>query len=381
MFARNIKSLHYKKLFLYGAYITIMILVVPASVIDYLIGSHVDVGIDLAFGALTYGAYRMSFRHQDTEQAAVWLFWIATLFEYIYLTVHSIDFDLIFSILIPLIAFISFPRNKVSFHLGLYYGMLLGYLVYGYVAYPHHPYLHDHRFMLALGVSHGFIIAYGLFYMLAVDESIGRLEASNRTQSLLLSEVHHRVKNNLNLVASILGLQGQHGLSSEVSDVLEENRKRIESMAILHEILYKKDQIGQIDLRLYLETLIDHIRSGEALGDIKITRTIEPIRLPMDQMILFGIMINEMITNSIKHAANIQGNITINLYFGRQENGAYLLRFCDDAVAVDKTKLIRGFGYSLIQMAAEHLKGDLAINSDHGLCYTVTMRQHWGIEA
>lgn len=370
MFARNIKTLHYKKLFLYGAYITIMILVVPASIIDYLIGSRMDVGIDLAFGLLTYGAYRLSFRHQDTEQAAMWLFWIATLFEYVYLTVHAIDFDLIFSILIPLIAFISFPRRKVLFHLIVYYVVLVGYLVYGYLLYPHHPYLHDSRFMLALGVSHGFIIAYGLFYMLAVEESLTRLMASNRAQALLLSEVHHRVKNNLNLIASILGLQGKRQLHPEAAAVLEENRQRIESMAILHEILYKKDQIGQMDLRLYLGRLIDHIIKSETTGEAKVTRSIEPIRLPMDQMILMGIMLNEMVTNSIKHAADASGKVTIDLRFGREGNG-YVLHYCDDADAVEEAKLIRGFGYSLIQMAAEHLRGDVDVSTEQGLCYAV----------
>jgi two-component sensor histidine kinase len=380
MFAQKIKTLHYKKLFLYGAYITIMILVIPASVIDYLIGSRVDVGIDLAFGLLTYGAYRLSFRQQDTEQAAVWLFWIATLFEYVYLTVHVIDFDLIFSILIPLIAFISFPRRKVLFHLVAYYVVLVGYLVSGYLLYPDHPYLHDGRFMLAFGVSHGFIVAFGLFYAMAIDESMARLEKSNRAKSLLLSEVHHRVKNNLNLIASILGLQEKRQLHPEAAAILEENRQRIESMAILHEILYKKDQIGQMNLRVYLGRLIDHIIKSETMGEAKVTHSIEPIQLPMDQMILMGVMLNEMLTNSIKHAADAQGRVTIDLRFEREENG-YVLHYGDDADAVEEAKLIRGFGYSLIQMAAEHLKGELNERTVKGLCYVVTFKKFKEIEA
>jgi len=373
MFARSLKHLHYKKLFLYGAYVTIMILAFPAAIIDYLIGSRVDVGIDLAFGLLTYGAYRYSFRRGDTTRSAVLLFWIATLFEFVYLSVHAIDFDLIFSVLIPLIAFIAFPRGKMLPHLLLYYLLLLGYLAYGYVTYPDHPYLHNDRFLLALGVSHGFILSFGLFYAMAIDESMERLERSNRAQSLLLSEVHHRVKNNLNLIASILGLQSQRHSDPRMAALLEENRQRIESMAILHEILYRDEALEGIDLRRYLDRLIDHLVESTEAGAIEMDRRIDPIILPMDHLILMGILINELITNSIKHAADPDGKVTIRLHITQAEAG-YRLRYCDGAEKVEMDWLERGFGISLIRMAAEHLRGMLRIDAAEGLCYEMDVK-------
>ncbi len=373
MFTRSLKHLHYKQLFLYGAYVTIMILAFPAAIIDYLIGSRVDVGIDLAFGLLTYGAYRYSFRRGDTTRSAVLLFWIATLFEFVYLSVHAIDFDLIFSVLIPLIAFIAFPRGKMLPHLLLYYLLLLGYLAYGYVTYPDHPYLHNDRFLLALGVSHGFILSFGLFYAMAIDESMERLERSNRAQSLLLSEVHHRVKNNLNLIASILGLQSQRHTDPRMAALLEENRQRIESMAILHEILYRDEALEGIDLRRYLDRLIDHLVESTESGSVAIARQIDPIVLPMDHLILMGILINELITNSIKHAADPEGKVTIRLRITRTGEG-YRLRYCDGAGKVEMDRLERGFGISLIRMAAEHLRGMLRIDAAEGLCYEMDVK-------
>jgi len=375
MFAVHFKHLHYKQLFLYGAYLTIMIMVMPASFIDYLIGSRVDVAIDLAFGILTWGAYRYTFVPGNTQRAAAWLFWIATLFEFTYLTVHDIDFDLIFSVLIPLIAFISMSRHDIVRHLILYYLLLIGYLVYGYVTYPDHLYLHNSRFLLALGVSHGFILAFGLFYAMAIEESVERLETSNQAKSLLLAEVHHRVKNNLNLIASILGLQSQKRLHPEAAGVLEDNRQRIESMAILHEILYKSDRVGEVDLRTYLERLTDYIVQTEAIGDVTLKRMIVPIQLPMDRMIQIGIMLNEMVTNSIKHAADAQGNVAVEILFTPKKEGGYTLRYCDNAETVDKTKLIRGFGYSLITLSAEHLRGEIDLSVDRGLCYSIHFPQ------
>jgi two-component sensor histidine kinase len=374
MFTDKIKRLHYKKLFLYGAYSTIILLAIPASFIDYLIGSNVDVVVDVAFAFLTYLAYRFGFQQENTERAAALLFWIATLFEFVYLAVHDIDFDLIFSVLIPLIAFISMSRRRIVWHLTLYYLLLIGYLWYGYSMYSDHPYLHNSRFLLALGVSHGFIVSFGIFYAMAIEESVDRLEASNRAKTLLLSEVHHRVKNNLNLIASILGLQGQRHLHPEAADALEDNRRRIESMAILHEILYQNDHVGHVDLKTYLETLTDHIVRTEAAARVEMTRTIAPLRLPMDRMIQIGIMLNEMVTNSIKHAADDQGDVTLSIVFSHTEEGD-MLRYCDQAQVIDEGALTRGFGHTLILLAAEQLRGRVEIETDKGLCYIITFEK------
>jgi len=347
VFAGYLKKLHYQKLFLFGAYTVIMLLVLPASIIDYLIGSYEDVAIDLAFGLVTLAAFVGSFKKDKTDRAGIWLFWIATVFDYIYLLAHDVDFDL----------------NL----------LLAAFLAYIYISQPVHPYIHNSRFLLALAVSHGFIIAYGVFYAMSIDESIKRLEESDRAKSILLAEVHHRVKNNLNLVASILGIQAQRKEGSEAGQMLENNRRRIESMAILHEVLYRNNQINKIDLQTYLEMLVDHIVQTEAIGNVKINAFVVPIRLPIDRMIQIGIMLNEMVTNSIKYAADKEGNALIDIRFESADEG-YLLRYCDHGSKVDIPKLKQGFGYSLIEMTAEHLRGEMHISSEHGLCYTVRFR-------
>ncbi len=369
MFGHSIRRLQYKKLFLYGAYLTIMLLTVPASLIDYRIGNTTDAVIDLLYGLLTWTAYRFSFLRGDTVRAAIWLFWIATLIEFVYLYVHRINYDLIFSLLIPMIAFIAMSNRAILVNLALFYLLLAGYMSYGYFAYPGHPYLHDSSFILAFVVAHAFVLSFGFFYAMAIEEFVRRLEAANRTQSLLLSEVHHRVKNNLNLIASILGLQGQRRLHPEAAALLEDNRRRIESMAILHEILYHSDQAGEIDLCTYVLRLTDHIVRTETAGSVTMERHVVSVRLSMDLMIQIGILLNEMITNSIKHSADAQGHITVKIRFDTTQKG-FALRYCDRAPTVDRERLVRGFGYNLIQLTVEHLRGTLEMTTEGGLCYT-----------
>jgi two-component sensor histidine kinase len=370
MFAGRFKQLHYKKLFLFGAYFIIMLLTIPTAVIDYMIGNYADVMIDLVYGLLTWTAYRFSFIHGETGRAAIWLFWIAALIEFAFLYVHNIDFNLIFSLLIPMIAFIAMSRRAIIINLALFYVLLSGYMTYGYLTYPSHPYLHNSSFLLAFVVSHGFIIAFGVFYGMAIEESVRRLEESNRTKSLLLSEVHHRVKNNLNLIASILGIQSQRMEGSEAGTVLEANRHRIESMAILHEILYKSDLAGDVDLRTYLSGLTEHIVLSVPDDSIALHSSIAPVRLPMGQMILLGILINEWMANSIKHSPDDQGKVVIKIFFGRGADG-YVMEYCDRATDIEADKLTDGFGYSLINLAIDQLNGKVDISTKNGLCYKV----------
>jgi|GEM_PF-1622747 len=372
MFSKRIKNLHYKKLFLFGAYTTILILTIPASIVDFWIGNYTDVYIDLLFALLALVAFLYSFHSEDVEYSAVILFWIAVLIEFIYLYMHRVDFDLIFAILIPIIAFIALPKRKIILNLMLFYTLLIGYLTYCYYLYPEHLFLHNSKYMIAYAVAHGFMVSYGVFYYLAIEESVERLEASNREKALLLREVHHRVKNNLNLIASILGLQGQSTDSLETKEVLEGNRKRIESMALLHEILYKNKNLNDVDLKTYINTLVDHIIECEALGEkVSIVSDIVPVKLTMDDMIQLGIMLNEMVTNSIKYASDERDRVKIEITFGREESG-YRLVYCDNASQIDRSKLNRGFGYNLIMLTVSQLKGLPTVLTKQGLCYTIS---------
>ncbi len=371
IFSKSTQRLPYRKLFIYGAYATIFVLSLLAAVIDFLIGNRIDVPIDLAYGVLTFLIWVYSRNKREIEVAAQVLFWVVVSIEFVFLVVHGVDFDLIFAILIPIIAFVSLPLRKIVINLSLFYLFLLLLLLYYYVNYPMHPFLHNIKYMVAYGMAHAFMVSFGIFYHLAIDESVKRLEASNQQKALLLSEVHHRVKNNLNLISSMLGLQRRHIKNQEAKEAVESNQRRIESMAILHEILYQSKNLNEIDMQQYLKMLVEHIIACESLEHkIDVVLEVMPVKLDVDSMIQFGVMLNEMITNTIKHASLEREKSEIHITFRRKKEG-YQLLYCDNARRVDQEKLKQGFGYNLITLTVRQLGGKMLLKTDHGLCYDI----------
>jgi len=371
MFSKKIRTLHYKKLFLYGAYAAIMLLSVIASVVDFLIGNIADTVIDVLFGLTSLFAYRTFFIQDKLVPAAVALFWISVSIEFLYLIVHSVDFNIIFAILIPIIAFIAMPKRVIIYNLVLYYLLLVLFFLYYYHYDMTNPFLHNSAYMVAYVMAHLFILAFGVFYYLAIDESVKRLETANKNQKLLLNEVHHRVKNNLNLISSILGLQLDTVSDDFRKQFLMENQRRIESMAILHEILYSRGTITNADLREYIETLVEHLVSSASSEQIEVKTDIVRVTFPMESMIQLGIMLNEMMTNSIKHLSKDTEKLYIQIRFEPYGENGYCLSYCDNAKDIDIERLEKGFGYNLIVLTAQHFQAEVEYDISDGLCYYV----------
>jgi len=375
MFSNKIQTLHYKKLFLYGVYVVIMLLSVVASVVDFLIGNMTDMVIDVLFGLTSFFAYRTFFLQEKLVTAAVSLFWISVLIEFLYLVVHSVDFNIIFAVLIPIIAFIAMPKRVIICNLTLYYILLIFFFLYYYHYDTTNPFLHNSAYMVAYVMAHLFILAFGVFYYLAIDESVKRLETANKNQKLLLNEVHHRVKNNLNLISSILGLQLDTVSDNFRKQFLKENQRRIESMAILHEILYSRGTVTNADLKEYVEILVEHLVSSATSEKIEVETDIVRITLPMESMIQLGIMINEMMTNSIKHLSRHKEKLQIHIHFEANGEGAYILYYCDNASHIDTKLLEEGFGYNLIVLTARYFNADVTYDISDGFCYRIVFER------
>jgi len=375
MFIKKFKIIHYKKLFLYGIYNTFMTLALLSAIVDFAIASKEDAIIDLLFVILAYIAYKYFFKRGKTIQAAIAIFWIAVLVEFLLLELHSVDFNIIFSFFIPIIAYISMPKRFIFINLSLFYALLIAYLAHHYNIDKNNIFLHNKSYLIIYIMAHFFILSFGIFYNLAIEESIRRLQESNRTKELLLNEVHHRVKNNLNLVASILGLNAQATNNKQTQEFLQTNQKRIESMAILHEILYKQDNANSADLSKYVNKLAAHILRTIARKDVTIKCDIEHLQLPMDSMIQFGIILNELLTNSIKHKEKNK-ELKIDILFKRCKT-YYCLGYCDNSTFKDINRLKQGFGYNLIMLASKHFNAKVSVDASHGLCYKIMLKKGW----
>lgn len=374
MLINKLRECHYKELFVFGSFVSIIVLGVLGTMIDAIRESD-DAYIDFFYTLFTYLIYRYSFKLKKIEQSATILFWLSTFSELAFLYKNKVDFDLVFALLIPIIAFVSMPLKNIIINLILYYILLISLLVYFYFQYPNHLFLHNFKYMFAYFIAHVFIIIYGFLYHLGITESINRLEESNQQNKLLLREIHHRVKNNLNLMASILGLQEQRSKNPIVKEALEGSKSRIESMAILHEVLYKNNKKNSLNIKKYIDKLIINIIHCESsTGKVKAHCKIDPISLTMNSMIQFGIMLNEMVTNSIKYVKSKDGLIKISLSFEKLEEG-YRLIYCDNGTNVDLKKLKQGFGFNLIKLTIEQFDGEMNLTVDNGLCYNIYFKE------
>ncbi|HMR68513.1 MAG TPA: histidine kinase dimerization/phosphoacceptor domain -containing protein, partial [Anaerolineae bacterium] len=131
-----------------------------------------------------------------------------------------------------------------------------------------------------------------------------QLKASLEEKEALLKEIHHRVKNNLQVVASMLNMQTRYTDDEQVIGQLLESRNRIYSMALVHENLYRSETLAQVDSVAYISDLVNNILQSYDLeaGKIELKLAVEPILLTIDQAVPCGLILNELVTNALKHA-------------------------------------------------------------------------------
>jgi len=145
---------------------------------------------------------------------------------------------------------------------------------------------------------------------IAQDELLSDLSE----KELLLREIHHRVKNNLQIISSLLSLQaGANSEEKHLNKLYEDSQNRIKSMAAIHEMFYQSDELDKIDFNKYMDKLTgDLSRSFNSLNKtIDFNLNVEPVYVNLDTAIPLGLLINEVVTNSIKHGGDIEGNVRI----------------------------------------------------------------------
>ena len=190
-------------------------------------------------------------------------------------------------------------------------------------------------------------------------------------KEILLREVHHRIKNNMNSVSSLLKLQmdmdnadGQGAINKAIG--------RLESMRVLYDKLLLSDEYEEIAVKPYLEDLIRSIDDiFPEKNEIKIDMSIDDILLSTKEIFPIGLIVNELITNSMKYAfkRGEPGTITVSLW--RDESGEILLRVSDNGRGLHGGFCLdsnSGFGLTLVKMLAKQLEGDLSIVNRDGVC-------------
>lgn len=195
------------------------------------------------------------------------------------------------------------------------------------------------------------------------------LSAKNAENELLMKEIHHRVKNNLELVKSLLALQSAHIEDSAIKDAMTESQNRVQSMGIIHQKLYQGKNLGSIEMKDYFLNLSEGILdSFKAEDKVKIECVMEALELDIDTAVPIGLIVNELLTNALKYAfpENAQGKIQISLE--RSTPKELTLRIVDNGIGKTDNAAPQGtgFGTQLIQLLTRQLNGTMEEKSADG---------------
>jgi two-component system, sensor histidine kinase PdtaS len=195
----------------------------------------------------------------------------------------------------------------------------------------------------------------------------------------LMKEIHHRVKNNLQIISSLLDLQALSIKDKEASEAVKEGKNRVQSMALIHQNLYNDGNVRGIAMEGYILHLAQHLFDSYNIHSekIKLVTDIEPLSLDVDTVIPIGLVFNELISNSLKYAFTDRENGEIRVQLKKQHD-ALFLQVKDNGNGFPtqvNTTLISSFGMKLIKVFAQKLKAKLDIYNDSGACITMIINR------
>ncbi len=209
------------------------------------------------------------------------------------------------------------------------------------------------------------------------------LAARNAENELLLKEIHHRVKNNLEVVSSLLALQSAQIDDPSVQSAMLASQNRVHSMGIIHQKLYQGENLAAIEMRDYFINLSENILdSFNAEGHIKVDCDMPKLVLDVDTAVSIGLITNELLTNSLKYAFNEKENGAIKISLTEEDKavnseGLLLLKISDDGIGkpVDEKATGTGFGTQLVNLLTKQLDGTLTYEINNGTIVTLIFKK------
>jgi PAS domain S-box-containing protein len=202
--------------------------------------------------------------------------------------------------------------------------------------------------------------------------------AALREKEVLLKEIHHRVKNNLQVINSLLDLQADVVGDPVSREKFRESRDRVRSMALIHERLYRAADLASIDFAEYMKSLVDSLLLSYASANRLITlqTNIEPLSISVEHAVPCGLIINELITNALKYAFPQGGGGTIGVELKMLgEEGRVMLRIWDNGVGLPSSidpRQSETLGLTIVATLVRQLRGDLTLQRVGGAGFTIT---------
>ena len=207
-----------------------------------------------------------------------------------------------------------------------------------------------------------------------------KLQKSLNEKDMLLKEIHHRVKNNLMIISSLLNLQSRYIKDEESKNIFKESQNRARSMALIHEKLYQSTDLKRINFGEYIHTLSYDLYDTYVLDKTLISLNVDvgDIMLDIDISIPLGLIVNELVTNCLKHAFIVDKSGEINIKFQVLED-KYQLEVKDDGIGFPRDidyKNTDSLGLRLVTSLTEQIDGTIELNSISGTSFNIIFQEH-----
>lgn len=211
-----------------------------------------------------------------------------------------------------------------------------------------------------------------------------QIKKSLKEKEVLLKEIHHRVKNNMQIISSLLNLQAKNINEENIQQIFNQCRSRIKVMSLVHDKLYRSSSLGKINFSNYVETLITHLMSINDAPErnIKLHLNLDEIYLDINTSIPLGLITNELVSNSLKHAFPAQSLFNnankepkqVSISIKKKKNKNVELAVKDNGIGLPKNfeeKPKNSLGINLVMDLVKQIKGKIKIDSSNGACFKI----------
>ena len=243
--------------------------------------------------------------------------------------------------------------------------------------------LRDQKLVIGFGIF-GFLLLGCIGIIIAklyqnIKAKNNQVSSALKDKDILLREIHHRVKNNLQVISSLLSLQSRQISDVNVQQAINEGRNRVRSMALIHQNLYQNENLTGVNVHHYLEKLISELLNTYHIkpNDIHLDLNVDNLNLDVDTMIPLGLVINELVSNCLKHAFKEGDNGVISISLEETES-KLILKVSDNGIGIKEGQFdsSKSFGNRLIKAFSQKLKADFSYKADQGTHITMIINNY-----
>jgi two-component sensor histidine kinase len=207
------------------------------------------------------------------------------------------------------------------------------------------------------------------------DRAEKQLQQSLEEKTVMLKEIHHRVRNNMQVIYSLLNLQAKGIADRTVRALFEESRDRVHSMALIHEKLYQSKDMAQIEFKGYLQNLVQSIANTYKQHDIHVSVEMEPLALDVNAGVPCGLIVNELVSNGLKHAFPDGKVGTIRVGINKNSEGENVLTVADNGIGFPEKVDFRNttsLGLQIVNVLTGQLQGNIELSKTEGTRFSIT---------